>query len=163
MPFLNWYHIGFWNELNLHLTEKYTVNKLLFRTTLFQDLPEMNWFWVTYYCVQLVLTTTLFITYIWQILVQSKKFCDNEALANLFKISCKWIKVLKNGLQCLFIENIHFPSEKLCNYRSISNSTKNFYSILVDTANHLSQSIKINKSLFFFICDFMKILLTNLL
>lgn len=104
---------------------------------------------MTYYCVQLVLTTTLFITYIWQILVQSKKFCDNEALANLFKISCKWIKVLKNGLQCLFIENIHFPSEKSCNYRSISNSTKNFYSILVDTANHLSQSIKINKSLFF--------------
>lgn len=117
----------------------------------------------TYYCVQLVLTTTLFITYIWQILVQSKKFCDNEALANLFKISCKWIKVLKNGLQCLFIENIHFPSEKSCNYRSISNSTKKFYSILVDTANHLSQSIKIKQISVFFICDFMKILLTNLL
>lgn len=142
MPFLNWYHVGFWNELNLLLTEKYTVIKLLFRTTLFQDLPEMNWFWVTYYCVQLVLTTTLFITYIWQILVQSKKFCDNEALANLFKISCKWIKVLKNGLQCLFIENIHFPSEKSCNYRSISNSTKFF---LFNSSRHCKPSLTINK------------------
>lgn len=40
---------------------------------------------------------------------------------------------------------------------------KNFYSILVDTANHLSQSIKIKQISVFFICDFMKILLTNLL
>lgn len=40
---------------------------------------------------------------------------------------------------------------------------KKFFSILVDTANHLSQSIKIKQISVFFICDFMKILLTNLL
>lgn len=77
-----------------------TVNQLSFSTTMFHELPEINWFALTNFCDQaLSPSPVFFITTIWQILIQIKNVHDNEALT---KISHMRIKVCLQYSTCIY-------------------------------------------------------------
>lgn len=74
----------------------YTVNQLLFVTILFRDLPEINWFTTTYFCIQDVDYLEIKIQETSEDWFAAINIHDDEALVNLVEISRKRIKV---GLQ----------------------------------------------------------------
>lgn len=78
-----------------------TVNQLSFATTLFGNLPEINWFAATNFWDQ-ALATPVFLLQrpvygkYWS---AARNICDNEALANLAKILAHekcWFTVVRN-------------------------------------------------------------------
>lgn len=89
------------------------VNHLLFATTIFRDLPEMKWFAVTNFCDQALYTHCFFLLQLhgkcW---FAVRNIHDNEALANLLKIS-RTLNTLVDSMsmelvmRCMFNINIH--------------------------------------------------------
>lgn len=73
---------------------------------LYLDLPEMNWFTVTYLCL---IHTCFFITTIWQILVHSEKFLWQWGSCKPceYFLACKW-KLVYNTRSDIEIFVVHF-------------------------------------------------------
>lgn len=78
------------HEFNLSIT----VNQLLFATTLFRDLIEINWFTMTYFCDQALFTLEMSLHLNSKDWFAARIICDNETLANLTNTSCMQEKLV---------------------------------------------------------------------
>lgn len=77
--------------MNFQIT--YTINQLLFETTLIHNSTEINWFAANYFRNKALSTSVLFKQPYANNWLVARIIHNDKALANLAKISCTQIKV----------------------------------------------------------------------